>query len=198
MRLVLVTSCVLWGLLGQGVASARSAADPESPFAPEPGPPLWSICATYAQPAHRATHEGAADERNGRNAVRIRMPRSPEPVLLETLAELPPGQDSGGGWAHCVPWGPGITGASSGSLMSASSRDDDEIPICLEGAQCSPVSPERPTASTVFNAHKAEMPQGGLAIGLSVRGPSVACDLGDFCEGFPEAPFEPPRPCHAA
>ncbi|MDY0001772.1 MAG: hypothetical protein RBU30_10785 [Polyangia bacterium] len=193
MRLVATIWCVLWGLTGPGVTHARSLAEVEVSGAHETGAPLWSICRSFAQPAARTFHEHGPDERHSRSSIKIRVPTGPEPLILETLAEGNSGYDMPGGRAHCVPWGPGITGASSGSLMSASSRDDDEIPICLEGAQCSPVSPERPSAYYTFSADKADLTPPTVWSMFCNSAPASCLHLGALRPGYPEAPFKPPR-----
>jgi len=191
MRLAAATWSVLLGLLGPEPLHARSAPELEGSATGDQGAPLWSICKSFAQPAGRTVQDGSHDERHGRGTIKIRLPRSPEPAVLETLSDH--GPEAPVSWANCVPWGPGITGASSGSLMSASDRDDDEIPICLEGAQCSPVSAKRPVASATFSAAKAMIP-----FEASPCGPWILLSLpgevsGDPLSGYPLAPFEPPR-----
>lgn len=185
--MVVASFAVVGALMGSPAALAH-ATDLEALGPDEPEAPLWSFCATYSPPANRG--ESTPEERH-RTTIKIRTPKRQAPKILETRAELPPDQDPSLG--HCVPWGPGITGASAGSQMSASGRDEDEIPICVEGAQCGPVSPKRPTSTVWFSAAKAVMPCFPWTGWLLVPGDLSSLSLGKGHAGYARALFRPPR-----
>lgn len=152
----------------------------------DPGLPLWSICRSSASGDPQWT--AATEEERGTGR-----PRAPWD------------EDSGGGqavsggetsvpvfWIPCETWGSALLSRDEGAMGGAHGGDGEEIPVCVDDAQCGPVTPKKAPCFFAFSAAKAAL--------LSQAAPPdlLPCQAGErqlggqARAGFPRAPFRPP------
>ncbi len=173
----LVAQAVVVGIfVPTGAAYAQSLEHKVGKTDWEQARPLWSLCEPHTK------RQVAAIPLKGRRQG----PVAPTDVVVPS-------------WSDCE----GIEGPQraefepsvrSGGGMSSQFDDDDEAPICDGGTRCSPVPTEGSRAVTGLTFAKAIFPPSHVWVRRSDFFKAPPASIGMADDGFPVAPFVPPRP----
>ena len=176
MAMLLALQVVMVGLLvPAGPAHAQSPERKVQRADWEQGRPLWSLC----------------EPRSKRTAAAKPLKGQRQGPVAPTTEVVP-------SWSDCE----GIDGveravfdppARSSGGMSRQLDDEDEAPICDGGTRCSPVPTERSRVVSGLTVAKAIAPPPRTLRHLPDVRSAPPASLGAADDGYPSAPFEPPR-----
>jgi hypothetical protein len=175
-RLFVVPAVVVGILVPTAPAYAQSPEHKVPKTEWEQGRPLWSLC----------------EPRSNRAAATI-------PLKAHRQGPVAPSGEGAPSWSDCE----GIDGLQRGELdspvrrgggMSSQFDDDDEAPICDGGTRCSPVPTEDSRAVRGLSFAKAIAPPSHVSLCCADSYKAPPASIGAADDGYPCAPFEPPRP----
>ncbi len=174
-RLLVVPAVVVGILIPTGPAYAQSPEHKVGKTDWEQGRPLWSLC----------------ELRSKRTAAAVPLKGQHQGPVAPTAEVAPSRSDCEGidGLPSVVGDGP----VHHGGGMSSQFDDDDEAPLCDGGSRCSPVPTEGSRVVSGYTLAKAIAPPSGVLLRRSDSYRSPPVSIGTADDGYPLAPFVPPR-----